>query len=725
MKKLLLTFIALGALLPFRGSSQTAIGGFLLNDMRSYEYYSTSILQSNDTAYKVHFRINKIACELIEKDGVCYQKLSFDNFCTLQNPGEPALPTILQHIGIPLGTTLTPEITEHEWKQLDVGKVYPAQYPPVIGICSTFVVCDSIYSCEQYAHPMLKSSETMKWKGVDNTYLTICPFRYHPASNKLYVLADFTLSVIFHDTGRGNTGRHSISEKDVAIFDNYGFLSYMCEGTGTKNATTNDSCDYLIIVGNIPEIENSQSMKTFRRWKALKGYKTKVVSTSTIGSDTMSIKNYITQQYENGIRQVLFIGDNDKIPLSVMPPWHFQPKNELRKSDYWYGCLDGSNDLEAEIPIGRFITNTLDGFSNMVSKTIKYESQYHEWCDRNLLVAHEQKYFFQDVLDTISSLTFHNPLIFYKAYGAPVSMGGLGSDKYDVIGYMNSGVNIVTINCHGNAGGFWMFDGDNSTINYEDRSLLNDETCPVVFSNACYNGDFTDLIHSIAAYFSCSSHCSSAYLGTTMPSFIYAGNKYLRHLYSNLLDNNNANLGNLVVTSHIMNLGFGATAKDNAFNYICGGDPTLEIWTGLQHRFEAVDISLHADSIRIMVANTDSFKVNIVSNDGELLRKYISEESILSMPKPSGNCYISIDKHDYIPYVIRFNVDDLFVQNLIFNENAFYAGSPISIGYDVTTAQNYGNVVVEPNSKVIVNKGAGVKIKNGFECKQGGEFIVK
>lgn len=54
--------------------------------------------------------------------------------------------------------------------------------------------------------------------------------------------------------------------------------------------------------------------------------------------------------------------------------------------------------------------------------------------------------------------------------------------------------------------------------------------------------------------------------------------------------------------------------------------------------------------------------------------------------------------------------------------------SPISIngaGYDVTTSIPYGNVSVENGSKLTISKSNGVLLKNGFECKAGGELQIK
>ena len=91
----------------------------------------------------------------------------------------------------------------------------------------------------------------------------------------------------------------------------------------------------------------------------------------------------------------------------------------------------------------------------------------------------------------------------------------------------------------------------------------------------------------------------------------------------------------------------------------------------------------------------------------------------------SNSFEIAIDKHNYIPYIVHVDTDNLYIQNKTFTENEYYVGTPMSIGYDVTSTQSYGNVIVDAGAKIIINKGSGVIIKNGFECKQGAEFIVK
>jgi len=684
---------------------------------------SKQIMQSSHTIYKARIIINNINCEEEQINGTEYIRLKLDDESFTLAEGEPLLPVIIQHIGMSPGASYKIDIEEHEWTDVPIGRIIPAQSPfitePTI---EEFVISDSTYESESYIPTFLSLSETQRWKGIDNFYVKICPFRYYPRKETISVLRDFTITILFENTDN-KIESPLPGPSELKIFDNPSFLNPITPKTsGQLNSI--DSCDYLIIVGDIPEIVNSQSMKDFRKWKALKGFQTRVVSTATIGNDSASIKNYIAQMWQIGVRRVLFVGGNDKIPLVTLES-HHKSQFEYLKSDYWYGCLQGDNDIQAEIPIGRFITNTLDEFSNMVNKTIKYESLNHIWTNRNLLVSHSQTSYFQNILEEISSRSYSNPLLFYKAYGASVSQGGLGSDKYDVLNYINDGMNIVTINCHGNAGCFWMFDGENSTVSYYDEDTLNYDTYPVIFSNACYNGDFTIPHQSIAKRFSCSDHCSTAYTGCTVPSFIYPANSYLRKLYTNLLDSCITNLGDLILLSQVMNLGYGDTAIDNALSYICSGDPSLELWTGEQNTFEGVNISLANDSIIISVGNTEQFTVNLSDENGNLLGRYASSNTNVRIPLLTVNFDLAVNKHNYIPHVVHFNTRDNYIQDTIFTDNVIYLRTPLEIGNDVTTSKPNGDVILQPGANIFISKGNGITIKNGFECKIGASFTVE
>ena len=49
----------------------------------------------------------------------------------------------------------------------------------------------------------------------------------------------------------------------------------------------------------------------------------------------------------------------------------------------------------------------------------------------------------------------------------------------------------------------------------------------------------------------------------------------------------------------------------------------------------------------------------------------------------------------------------------------------MSVGYDVTDQQEYGNVLVEQGASLRLNQQNGLVIKNGFECEKGAELIIE
>lgn len=692
---------------------------------------SIDILESNEDNYVIKVKINAINSEHIEKNNTVFCRLSLDDSQTLLDIGKPALPIITQMIGLPIGKTFSCVVTDENWIDYEVEKIYPAQKPFFNATKDTsFVYDEDVYKRYIFERELISESEVLTWKGIENVLLKICPFKYFPTENKLSILSEFTLTVSFSFKQQKNIQRVRAKKDDLKLFCNKGFLSEDTMKDVSMMRTNNDDYDYLIIVGDIPEIENSQEMRTFRRWKALKGYKTKLVSTATIGSDSASVKSFIDSEYDTyNIKRVLFVGDHTKIPLPVFPARYVIDNHHIVKSDYWYGCKGGYGDPEAEIPIGRFITNTLNDFRNIVNKTIKYESLSHEWSDKILLIANLQYApgFYQGCMESVRNEAYVHPMSFYKAYAASVENGGNNARVTDIYNHINNGMNIVAYNGHGNQRGWWLdYTGhhiEDGLVYEGDTARLNGNTYPVFVSMACINGDFSQE-ESIIWQWTRNDHCASAYIGGTVPVFSYPANDYLKNFHKELLNNNNYLLGDLNLTTNLIGLSGGNMAIDNAFCFICGGDPSLELWTGVQKKFDNFHIAIMGDSLTISTGDVCGYSVNVVSMEGSLLGSYATNnDSIITIPLPPSKCDIALNKHDYIPLVLHCGVN--VIQNELITQDANYIGDSLRIGYDVTDTIPYGNVVIEPDAKVTIFSNNGVVIKNGFECKLGAEFEIK
>ena len=688
---------------------------------------------STPESYQVKIKIHSLEDFPIFRNGKPFHKIGFDDAIFIQKVGEPALPMILQHLGIPNGANYKVEIKELEWKDIDIGSIIPAQ-PQLLGNLSDEIFHESkeIYNSNYYDYPILDESDAMVWRGIKNVYVKICPFKYYPAEGKLSVLTESMLNVTFISDIEKAQSMPFVSEEDVNIFDNKGFypknkdVAYM----NNYSARSVDPYDLLIVAGS-STIANSDAMARFCRWKAMKGIRTNVVTTSTTGSNCTSLKSYINQEYNNGMRYVLFVGDTDLIPLAQVDGRCNNIDHLTIKGDYWYGCLDGDTDIQAEVPIGRFPTNDITELDRMVNKTIFYESEDHDWTDKVLMVAHWENYLeYQSTCENICDASYTFPTTFYKAYGASVSDGGNEAKNADVINYINNGVNIVNYNGHGDSLQWyrWSYHKDftqQECFGQNQLDSLEENVCPIFFSSGCINGHIGGTVPSILEFFLRSTKGATAYYAGTTLVHTFPANEYQKKLFNKILKQYNNRIGDLNLIANIANFGSGDFAIENAFMQICGGDPTLAIWAGTQYKYTNVSLTPVANGIEISTPMNSISTINVVSEDGSLSSKYTCNSSSYTIPTPTDNCFIVLDRTNYVPYVLYYDVDSHYIQNETITNDAYYHAYPIAIGYDVTTSQSYGPVTVESGNGLFINNSQGVTIKNDFECKKGAVLEIK
>lgn len=665
--------------------------------------------------------------------GIVYDSLSFEGYSTLNTIGEPALPVITQLIGLPsYGSECNITIEDSIWTDIEINKVYPYQTP----LLETeeqveFDISTSVYNSASFNSDLVCIGTTMLYKGVKNANLQICPFRYSPIANKLSVMKEFIINISFDGTDEEDAGVllsgfenliGTISNYNTALMDTYNTALVR-----SLRRTDYQCYDYLII-GADTTLLNSSILADFCCWKAFKGYKCKVVSTSTTGTTSESIKTYIQDECYKGLQYVLFVGDTDAIPV-----YHGSVSNKSVAGDYWYGCLDGDNDIQADIAVGRFSTNSLEELTNMINKTIAYESTPLNtgWQEKALMVAHREqapkKY--QGCLEDICTSTYVEPYTFIKAYGAKESKGGNNATNDDVIESINNGVGIVNYRGHGFETGWaasWSY--DNVAFGKTQINALTNNVYPVVFSIACLNGK-VETGECLLESFTRSPNGAVGVLGAFYASYTTPNHTYNRLLFETLCNDGVYNIGYLNNIAHIKNLveyNNYFTAKVNAFIYLWGGDPSLEIWTGASQSFNDIGISMDDNgNINLDAGNVNNYIIRVVTEDGILKNEYTSTESSFSLTGLDSPCYIVIDKHNYIPYVLYCVPETSYIQNITITQDSYFCGDNVAIGRDVTSTTSSGNVIIDENSQVIVDATSKVTIKNGFICRKGSRFLLK
>ena len=688
---------------------------------------SITAIESNENKYRAKIEIHGFYDRQITVEGSTYHLLSFDEPASLSIIGEPALPLISRLISLPKGDEFEAKITNEKWTgDIHIGKIIPTQ-KSVLEKEKTlpFERNDNVYEKDVYQTERLYIGNIQRWRGVNNRILNICPIKYMPQKEEMAVLKEFVLEITFD----GKKAESQLKSNDMHLFLNK--IDTIADDNEFPIRASSDSYDYLIITGNISGILGCQALADFQKWKAFKGYKTKVVSTNTIGATATQIKQYISAEYSKGIKYVLFIGDSDKIPLYS---YYNSNLNINAKSDYWYGCMDGSNDVEADICIGRFSTNSLSELANMVNKTISYENKARSYGNKVLLVAHYQgaPYKYQGCSETIRTCNYNESVSFTTAYGASSTVGGNNATNAFVVNQINTPKNIINYRGHGDYDQWWQWTNNLDSFFDTQIGALHSSTNDIYFCVACQNGN----IHNQTCFmetFMRSNHGAAGIIAATEDTYTNANHSFDQYLFSKLLNGSIYNIGFLNVASHIANIGSTTGSGHNyaiynAFSFLCGCDPSLEIWTNNTSSFNNYNLSLNGQSLTVNNGNIGGYKVSVVNENGSLAYVINSASSSCTFSIPSGNFYLVLNKHNYVPRVIYVNVTDNYIQNKIFNnsiDNYYIKNATINVGYDVTSSVPHGNVSVENGSKLTIRKSNSVIIKNGFECQIGGELEIK
>lgn len=711
------------------------VGGNLLQkDALTYD-----ILESSVTCYKVRITVNGLYDQVESNGNIAYHHLFLEGNQRLTYAGTPALPVITQSVAIPSGATHVVSIEEESWEDLSMGLVYPAQEPRLESeTAKEFKYDEDIYA-KPFLPDLLHVGEEMKWRGISYVNIAVCPFKYYAFTQKLSVLKTFVIRVDFsHSQIPDNPDSPLIVDNSYRIFNNVDMGNSTERIEMLWNANT-DEYDYLIIVGaGLTGILNSEAMRQFRWWKSLKGLKTKVVTTSVTGNTDTSIKYYIAQERQKGIKYVLFVGDADQVPLHLHSSFAY-PTGSVA-SDYWYGCLGGYDNVIADVAIGRFSTNSVNEFNNMVNKTISYE-KYYNATNQVLMVAHleDAPNGYQLCCDGIINGNYTEPVTFKKAYGADSSHGGTNATNDSVIQAINNGVNIVNYRGHG-GNDFWaktirigenlfatMWNYNGQVFYSTEIDSMSQSSNAVFFSVACNNGNINSTC--MLETFTRSSHGAAAFIGATIETNTDANDTYNTNLFAKLLNSNVYHIGELNNAAHIQSINYGfnyAPSKDCAYSYICGGDPSLEIWTSTPAGLGEVSIESQNDSIIINVGNPGTYSVSIADDDGEFVQTFNASGNRLSVPKLLDKFYLSIYRHNVSPYVAYYDSESESIQDKTFTIDSYYEHSPLVIGEYVDPQGEIGPVVVKSGTKLSIRIGAGgTAITDCFECEKGAVLIIK
>lgn len=699
------------------------------------------VLTSNVNQYVFNVTINGFYKNDIIIGDTTYSKLYINKHETLGETGYPELPVINQLLGIPKGTYGKVTVSNITWKSFDGYTVYPSQQDLLESeTANDFSKDTDVYSSNSHFPTEAYSFGSISdWGGIRIQNLALCPFRYLPSTSQLHVMKEFTVKVDFIEVDNADHKETNagvfvnnefmplmLSNYSDALIDSYRIASYSLADNNVENI---QKYNFLII--SAPQYKNDPLLAQYLHSKAKRGFACKVVSTDETGITPRMIKNYIKSQQANGVRYVLFIGDEDDIPMYEWPceVYYFENYHPIiyTPSDYWYGCMGDDTDFIAEMAIGRFSVSNVSELHNMINKHLLYgtpNNLSNDWAKKCVLIADQEfaPYNYQECSEDIRTYNYKNNPEFITQYGADTIDGGNLATNSTVVSQINQGVGLVAYRGHGDDTG-WSYKWSTDSIAF-NSTYVNQLTCPVIppviLSFACFTANFSYPSDCLMESFTTSNVAAVAFFGSTIETSHGPCSSLSKTFFKHIYDNDIYRIGDINLTAEMQVIN--STVKDNGFekrnaaSFLWGGDPTLELWTDNPKCFYSEDIEViqNKDSVTVLIADSMRCNISLCSMDDFGLSYFQKVEDVSSYTFVGVEvpCYINVNKHNYLPYTFNGNVT---VNSKTIDNKSALVGNDITIGE--TTITNGGTLTIKAQNEVTLNA--------GFECKIGGNLIIK
>lgn len=255
------------------------------------------------------------------------------------------------------------------------------------------------------------------------------------------------------------------------------------------------------------------------------------------------------------------------------------------------------------------------------------------------------------------------------------------------------------------------------------------------FSVACNTGNIAnhDTLSMLEVY-TRSQHGAVAYLGASVPTYTGINHHFDRLLFKSLLNSSVYHFGDINLRAHVICIANNDSlnssisdipltiAVDNAFCYICGGDPTLELWTAIPQKINA-NVNVVNGNVIINTNFCGNYNISIVSVNGELINRIPCSSGTCSFTLPGDQFYIAINRHNYFPYVFYYDTISDEIMPQTFYYDAYFENTSLTIGDPMAEGEC---VTVKKGNQVEINKGNGeVSIFPSFNCEKGAVFEIK
>lgn len=303
----------------------------------------------------------------------CYN-IDIPGFGRNHNLCEPAWPIRMDSFEIPVGYEAQVSVIGEKWIPYD----FPlAPSRPLLEDSSNEIYStDNVPPVTDFTGILPKKSISISdvqiYRDRNILYVTVIPTRSE--NNKQTEICEnlsYRVDFIASKTGKSNATMQTRHDVDDDLMQSLFTFTLSSSNIGLDRVVEKNQWkkapSYLILSTS----KYKQYVDSFVEWKKLMGFNTEARYSSS-WTET-SIKSVIKSAYDAipSLSYVLLIGD-----AKTLPPVN-HPKNGgspyAHYSDYTYGCMDGDNDMEQDIIIGRLNVSNASEAEIVINKIISYE----------------------------------------------------------------------------------------------------------------------------------------------------------------------------------------------------------------------------------------------------------------------------------------------------------------------------------------------------------------
>lgn len=459
------------------------------------------------------------------------------------------------------------------------------------------------------------------------------PFQYNPITKVLRVYHNIVVKVEVNPNSTKTINPYNRNKAIDSFVDDFKQIY--------KDRFLNFSADkYVAPVerGRILVISDPafiEEMMPYVRWKNQIGFPTEIVSVSTIGNNSTSIKNYVTNYYNtNGLAFLLLVGDAPQVATANLG--NAPGGLGVMYSDNFYGDILGNDDYY-EVIVGRFSATTTNHVATQVRRTLEYEkAMFNEtaWLPVGLGLAAnegagqghdggESDYQHMDIIRT-RLLTFtYNEV--HREYDQNVP-GLANTNSAQISAKINNGASILNYINHGSETSWSVGNYSNSHVN----ALTNVGKLPFIWAVACLNGKFTHSSDCMGEAWLKATHNTTgaptgalaAYMATISQPWLPpmdAQDEFNRVLIETFSNKIRRSYGAISIsgTMHMLDLGPTDTyRKATATTWTIFGDPSVMVRTDVPSVINASHLNIipNGETMLQVNANKEGAFVTLTNN---------------------------------------------------------------------------------------------------------------